>query len=216
MWNFRLRSFLGGQKDEDHNALVRRRGCDMPGCSAVGDFKAPKSREGLRDYFWFCLDHVREYNQSWDYFKGMNPAEIEAHMRRAVVGDRPSWKMTEAGLYEEKLRERVYKKFTNGESVFSNFRFDGTVDGEDDEPREKPHIAASGLSHPTLEALRAMDLEPPVDLPLIKARYKELAKKYHPDRNNNDPAAEEKLKRVNMAYTILKLSYQTYTDLKEK
>ena len=58
-----------------------------------------------------------------------------------------------------------------------------------------------------------MGLEPPVTLPVIKTRYKELAKKYHPDLNPNDPKAEDLLKTINMAYTILKLSYAKFEQL---
>lgn len=37
----------------------------------------------------------------------------------------------------------------------------------------------------------------------IKAAYKELAKKYHPDKNKQDPKAEEKFKEINEAYQVL-------------
>ena len=61
-----------------------------------------------------------------------------------------------------------------------------------------------------------MGLEPPVTLPVIKKKYKELAKKYHPDLNQNDRKAEELLKQINMAYTILKLAYEKFEDLPER
>ena len=37
----------------------------------------------------------------------------------------------------------------------------------------------------------------------IKAAYRELAFRYHPDRNAADPAAAEKMKQVNEAYAVL-------------
>jgi len=37
----------------------------------------------------------------------------------------------------------------------------------------------------------------------IKAAYRELAKRYHPDRNPDDPSAEEKFKEASEAYSVL-------------
>ena len=38
----------------------------------------------------------------------------------------------------------------------------------------------------------------------MRSRYKELAKRFHPDLNNGDRGAEEKLKDVNRAYSLLR------------
>ena len=54
--------------------------CDAPGCEKEAGYRAPRSRTTLNDYFWFCLEHVREYNARWDYYKGMSSAQIEAQM----------------------------------------------------------------------------------------------------------------------------------------
>ncbi|MCY3986544.1 MAG: DnaJ domain-containing protein, partial [Candidatus Dadabacteria bacterium] len=37
----------------------------------------------------------------------------------------------------------------------------------------------------------------------IKSSYKDLAFKYHPDRNPGDKSAEEKFKEINEAYQVL-------------
>ena len=37
----------------------------------------------------------------------------------------------------------------------------------------------------------------------IKKAYKRLAMKYHPDKNNGDPVYEEKMKKLNEAYSAL-------------
>ena len=37
----------------------------------------------------------------------------------------------------------------------------------------------------------------------IKKSFRKLAMKYHPDRNKNDKAAEEKFKEINEAYEVL-------------
>src|SRR5437868_5385867 len=61
-----------------HRPPVAERRCDISGCDCVGEYRAPKSPRQLTDYFWFCLDHVRAYNASWDYYAGMSTDEIEA------------------------------------------------------------------------------------------------------------------------------------------
>ena len=50
----------------------------------------------------------------------------------------------------------------------------------------------------------------------VKKKYRELAKQYHPDLNNNDPRSVEKMSRISNSYDILmdpkkrKLYDQTY------
>src|SRR4051812_32195344 len=63
--------------------------CAWPGCCAEGEYPAPRGRDQLRSYSWFCLEHVRAYNLSWNFFSGMSQAEIEAHVREDVTWHRP-------------------------------------------------------------------------------------------------------------------------------
>jgi len=52
----------------------------------------------------------------------------------------------------------------------------------------------------------------------IEAAYKELAKKYHPDRYINNPLAdlaEEKMKEINSAYEDLKKNRSSYSNNKQ-
>ena len=69
----------------------------MPGCGAPGEYRAPKSRCQLNEYWWFCLDHVRAYNAAWDFYKGMTPGEIEAQLRADTSWQRPSWPLGHLG-----------------------------------------------------------------------------------------------------------------------
>jgi len=208
MWYDKFRSYWETLENQPETSLTVTKTCDISGCSERGDFKAPKSRDALKSYYWFCLEHVREYNQNWDFFKGMSQAEIERSMSKTAVWDRPTWRSTQAGYNEEKIRKTVYERFTSGDNFFFQM-------GRDESNKEEAHINLGSIPHPAVEALAVMDLQPPVDWEEVKARYKTLAKRYHPDTNNADKQAEEQLKKINLAYSILKLSYQNYTKLDE-
>lgn len=186
---------------EDHRKKVRAKACDMPGCRGHGDHKAPKDRS-LSDYYWFCFDHVRDYNAAWDYFSGMNSAEVEAQILNSLYGDRPTWRYDVDGAAADALKRAAWQTyhFTDEEPPKEDFRKKTTT---------------ANPNTPEFEALSIMGLEPPVKLADIKARYKALAKKYHPDLNPDDKQAEDLLKSINMAYTILKLSYAKFEKLEK-
>lgn len=173
--------------------------CDMPGCRECGDFRAPKDRS-LADHYWFCQDHITEYNKAWDFFSGMPASEVEKHILNSIYGDRPTRRYDVNGAAAEALRARVWQTyhFTDQEPPKS-FERDGSV-----------HKVPQTPEH---QAMELMGLEAPLDLKKIKARYKELAKKHHPDLNKGDKKAEELLKEINMAYTILKLAFAKYEKL---
>lgn len=173
--------------------------CDMPGCPDHGEHRAPKDRS-LSDHYWFCFNHVKDYNAAWDFFSGMNDTEVEEQILRSMYGDRPTWRYDVDGAAAEALKRATWQTyhFTNQEP-----------------PKDEPPRRPTGLNPntPEFESLSLMGLEPPVNLASIKARYKELAKKYHPDLNRGDKDAEDLLKSINVAYTILKLSYAKFEKL---
>lgn len=171
------------------------RGCDHPGCGAEGAYRAPKDRSHLTEYYWFCLEHVRAYNRSWDYCAGLSQEQIEDEIRRDTTWQRPSWPLGKWGLMERRLRERV--------SRGKGFAFGAEADMNEDAGR--PNAAA--VETPEAQALAVLGLSPPIAFDQVKARYRELAKLHHPDANGGDKAAEERLKTVNQAYTVLKAWY---------
>ena len=48
-----------------------------------------------------------------------------------------------------------------------------------------------------------LELTPPVTVEKIKARYKSLVKRHHPDTHGGDKASEDRLKEINLAYQTL-------------
>ncbi|MDO9711936.1 J domain-containing protein [Paracraurococcus lichenis] len=169
-----------------------QRPCDAPGCTAAGEFRAPRSRSALNEYVWFCLPHVREYNAAWDYYKGMGPAEIEANLRQDTGWQRPTWPLGRLGgghrIAPEHLRDPL--------GILRGTPLHARRTRPAEERREAP---------PELRAaLDVLGLAWPVDPPALRARYKELAKQLHPDVNGGDRGAEDRLKDVNRAYSLLR------------
>lgn len=179
--------------DDGKSSRSRPRTCDMPDCQECGEYKAPKDR-ALSDYYWFCLPHIQEYNKAWDFFAGMSGADIENFINTSTVWDRPTRR------FDSMANEKLYQK------AWQTYNFTDEAPPQKDQPRNTPE----------LEALAIMGVEPPVTLDAIKARYKALVKKHHPDHVGPDPESEDILKKINMAFTILKMAYQKFETLPDR
>jgi hypothetical protein len=163
--------------------------CQHPDCNAPGSYRAPRSREPEDGHFWFCLDHVREYNAAWDFFAGMNQAEIEAYQRNNATWHRPTWP----------LGGRPGGEFA-GAWVKDDLGLLSELGMMPGGAAAKPPQPADPRER---AALAKLDLDGSASLQQIKTRYKELVKRYHPDANGGDTAAEERLKEINQAYSFL-------------
>ncbi len=170
------------------------RPCDLPGCSCAGEYRAPKSRTELNQYWWFCLEHVREYNAGWDFYKGMTPGQIEAQTRADTGWQRPTWPLGSLGkqaVDDALLRDPMH--------ILHAGRIRRGGPGINGGSPAVPAVPA-GLREP----MQALGLDWPVSLDALKSRYKELAKRHHPDANGGDRASEERLKTINLAYAAIR------------
>jgi len=175
---------------ETSDRPVKLRLCDHPACGQAGDFRAPKSRDELNAYYYFCLNHVRAYNQAWDYFAGLSPDEVEDYTRKATVWERPSWPLGNWGAREQALRDKAMH------DIF------GHSPRDEEQPQPQPAMPLAER-----EALLALDLQPPVTFAAIKSQYRALVKKHHPDLHGGAREAEEKFKNINQAFTVLRDIY---------
>jgi hypothetical protein len=162
------------------------RSCDIPGCTALGEYRAPKSRTNLSEYWWFCLEHVRAYNASWDFYKGMSPGEIELQLRADTAWQRPTWPLGRIGGHIDEAMLHDPLHILSGRMPNAAGRPGNETPSELREP------------------LATLGLDWPVTMLALRTRYKELAKRHHPDANNGDRAAEERLKTINLAYAALR------------
>jgi hypothetical protein len=168
------------------------RPCEQPGCPNAGEFRAPKDRAHLNQYRWFCLEHVREYNRAWDYYKGMGPSEIENELRSDSGWQRPTWPLGRLGGFNPFESEYVRDPL--------GVLRDTPLHKARREPPKKRDEPPAELR----AALDVLGLTWPLDAAALRARYKELAKRFHPDANGGDRQAEERLKDINRAYSLLR------------
>ena len=166
--------------------------CDYFNCNEIGEYKAPKSRSDLNDYYFFCLKHVSKYNKSWDFYKGLTVDQIELSMRKDTVWDRPSWPLN--GNYA-KVMEQLNDFLDEDYSLFEKKK-----DNEDFLNNKKIN---DNLLISEIKSLKILGLKTPISVDEIKKRYKKLVKIFHPDVNDNDKEAEEKFREITEAYKIL-------------
>lgn len=164
------------------------RACEIQGCLHAGEYRAPKSRQELNDYRWYCLEHVREINKAWNYFDGMSPAEIETYMKEAVTGHRPTWKPEElnaayAERYQALLQEELKKFFYSTRQ-------------QQQPGKPKPKSAYE-------KSLATLGFDAPCTERELKLRYRALVKEYHPDLHQGDRVKEERFKQITAAYSLL-------------
>ena len=186
------------RKDEEdvHALKPGQKRCEHPGCLAVATAKAPKSRERLEEHYWFCQPHAGEYNKSWDFFSGMNEAQIDTSRKFSATGDRPTWQFR-ASKYSREAASFAAGAGRGFADPFGVFR-----------AAQKRAEAApdSGRNLGRLErlALADLDLTEEATGPQIRTRYTELIKRCHPDSNGGDRSAEHKLQKVLKAFKTLR------------
>ena len=165
--------------------------CDSPKCNEKGEYRAPKSRVMLNKYFYFCLNHIKEYNKSWDFYKGMSVEQIENSMRSDTFWDRPSWPLKNSfkNIFDE-FNEYIEDFVKNDDDKINDSYF-------------KNKLLDESLTIEEAKALKELDLKMPISLEKIKKNYKKLVKIFHPDVNGNNKDAEEKFKQINESYKLL-------------
>jgi hypothetical protein len=181
------------KKETARKAEPESRPCAIAGCPKPGDCRVPKSRDNLTEHVFLCALHARAFNESWDFFKGMGDGDIAKFRDEALFGHRPTWPMGKRTARHRTGQGPLH--FHDGHAVFD----------EDDETG-RPRRPERQLTRLQVMAMDTLHLPHNSTLIEIKARYKELVKRFHPDANGGDRGAEERLKQVIKAYGVLRAS----------
>jgi DnaJ domain len=179
--------------------------CQWKGCGRPAPHRAPKGRGRDGEFFVFCVDHVREYNASYNYFDGMSDNEVTDFQKDAATGHRPTWKVG-ANSWAHGTRvgvEGAENAASAGTTAKDPHGLFGDGERKASEAPEERRRKVRPLEKKSLYVLHLTETATKVE---IKARFKELVKRHHPDANGGDNRSEEKLREIIQAYNYLKQS----------
>ena len=166
--------------------------CAWPGCSESGCYPAPRDRVNLRDYLWFCRSHIRIYNRHWNYCQGMSEEQITNLARGQATWERPTWQLgSHAPLFCK--HHHIYDNISDHVETNQKTR--------KPPPEDPPRDSFESTSESEIDSFDFSSSSSEED---IKNRYRQLAKKLHPDTNGGDKNFEERLKLINEAYSEFK------------
>jgi hypothetical protein len=200
---------VGGKRAPEEQTRKGGPRCQRKGCDQPATHRAPKGRGRDGEYFAFCMEHVREYNATYNYFDGMSDREVADFQKDALTGHRPTWKMA-ANSWAPGMRD---KRATSAQPAADATEGPETPPPNDPgafyawrarQSRAQPADSRRQLRPLEKKALTTLGLAPGVGKDGIKARFKELVKLHHPDANGGDTRSEEKLREIIQAYNYLK------------
>jgi hypothetical protein len=179
-------------------------GCEWPDCKNKGPHRAPKGRENAREYWHFCLNHVREYNQSYNFFSGMNADAVARYQKDALTGHRPTWTMGANGSGKG-AKGATAAELDGASDPFSMFsELNGRGRWRPGPGTAEPKAETRKIFNAERKALQVMGLGAEATLEDVKAKYKALVKQHHPDANGGDRSTEDRLIEIIKAYNYLK------------
>ena len=172
--------------------------CNWAGCEAPATHRAPKGRLREGQYWRFCLQHVREYNHSYNYFAGMSDDAVARFQKDAITGHRPTWKLgANAGRHND---DHGFGTAADPLGIFREF---GGRNGWRPE-RDRPEREGRMVRNAERKALDTLGVDLGATRADIKAQFKVLVKRHHPDVNGGDRSTEDRLVEIIQAYNYLK------------
>jgi curved DNA-binding protein CbpA len=193
----------GKRSGAEKPSASRHPPCQWKGCDRPGPHRAPKGRGHDGEYFFFCADHVRQYNQSYNYFDGMTDREVSDFQKDAMTGHRPTWKMGSGPMNQEAAGGTTDPRMAG---LGAGTRNDphGLFARQAKMARAATEPAKRKLRPVERKSLDALNLGEDATREEIKTRFKELVKRHHPDANGGDNRSEDRLRDIIQAYNHLK------------
>ena len=164
--------------------------CEWENCKDIGKFKAPIERDNSKKYKWLCEAHIKLFNKNWNYFDGMSQHEFEEFLKSDVTWHRPTQQFGNADNFFNILWNNALSDKFN---IFKDKKMFNSLNNKILTDKDK-------------EAFKIMGLEFDADWVSVQKKFKTLVKKFHPDKNSGSKKFEDKLKKITLAYSHLKLT----------
>ena len=162
--------------------------CEWDNCKLIGEFKAPAEKDNSKNFKWLCQIHIKLFNKSWNYFDGMSQNEIENFLRSDITWHRPTQKFGSSDNFFNILwNNALNDKF----KIFKD--------------EKNNNINKIQLCKKDRDAFNIMGLNFNADYGTVQKKFKILVKKFHPDKHSGNKVYEDKLKKITMAYSHLKM-----------
>jgi DnaJ-domain-containing protein 1 len=191
--------------DRDRRLRAELPACQWPRCDAPATHRAPKGRLRASEYWQFCLEHVREYNNAYNFFAGMSDDAIAKYQKDDLTGHRPTWKMGSIGKAGNRRDGRRGADGSRGSAWAADdpFALFGEM-GASRPGHKRPTAEGRKILNAQRQALDVLGLEADAKRADIKAKFKMLVKRHHPDANGGDRTSEDRLREIIQAYNYLK------------
>ena len=163
--------------------------CDWGKCKEIGSYKAPIEKDNSKKFRLLCLEHIKLFNKSWNYFADMNESEIEHFIKSDITWHKPTKSFSSSENFFKILWQNTLDDKTN---FFTNSNY--------------KRFKRSRFSEKDRHALEILGLREETKWPDIQKKFKTLVKKYHPDKNQGSKKYEDLLKKITLAYSQLRIS----------
>ena len=163
--------------------------CDWENCDQTGSYRAPVEKDNSKKYRLLCLEHIKIFNKKWNYFSDMSDQEVEFFIKSDLT-----W-------------HKITKSFSSSDNFF-NILWNNALEDKLNifKSENFEEYKRTQLSITDRDALDVMELRYDVKWELVQKQFKTLVKKYHPDKNQGSRKFEDKLKKITLAYSQLKMT----------
>ena len=165
--------------------------CQHRGCEKPGKYRAPMNPNNMEEFRWFCLAHVRQFNQKWNYYEHYDTGTFDNPFASSEDGqEKPRGKTTEQRAWERMGINNPHQVL--GKNATQNPGRGNALGGS------RRLTIAEKRAIVILEAKEYWNKE------ALRKQYKALIKTLHPDLNGGDRSHESQLQDVVWAWDQIK------------